>query len=164
MSVLFFFLFVFLRIWHVQYIDFTVFTEGPICPSRNSLLGILALTRTLFFDLCRFDPKKGFWCQLLDGGKTTCLGKSKGKKYSDMKLEVQYLSPFHAGCAAFILSLYVCHMICSDQSLPAGRCDVPPEPESVLLYHAAVMHRNVTTLSSPSSTVSDVSQRILQRS
>ncbi|KAG8438950.1 hypothetical protein GDO86_005219 [Hymenochirus boettgeri] len=31
-----------------------------------------------------FDPKKGFWCQLLDGGKTKCLGKSKGRKYPDM--------------------------------------------------------------------------------
>uniref|UniRef100_A0A8C7WDU8 Bifunctional heparan sulfate N-deacetylase/N-sulfotransferase 1 n=1 Tax=Oncorhynchus mykiss TaxID=8022 RepID=A0A8C7WDU8_ONCMY len=31
-----------------------------------------------------FDPKKGFWCQLLDGGKTKCLGKSKGRRYPDM--------------------------------------------------------------------------------
>ncbi|XP_032862001.1 bifunctional heparan sulfate N-deacetylase/N-sulfotransferase 1 isoform X2 [Tyto alba] len=31
-----------------------------------------------------FDPKKGFWCQLLDGGKTKCLGKSKGRKYPEM--------------------------------------------------------------------------------
>lgn len=32
----------------------------------------------------RFDEAKGFWCQLLDGGKTKCLGKSKGRKYPDM--------------------------------------------------------------------------------
>nr|XP_023649119.1 bifunctional heparan sulfate N-deacetylase/N-sulfotransferase 1-like isoform X1 [Paramormyrops kingsleyae] len=32
----------------------------------------------------RFDPKKGFWCQLLEGGKTKCLGKSKGRKYPEM--------------------------------------------------------------------------------
>uniref|UniRef100_K7FKF2 Bifunctional heparan sulfate N-deacetylase/N-sulfotransferase 1 n=1 Tax=Pelodiscus sinensis TaxID=13735 RepID=K7FKF2_PELSI len=31
-----------------------------------------------------FDPKKGFWCQLLEGGKTKCLGKSKGRKYPEM--------------------------------------------------------------------------------
>lgn len=37
---------------------------------------------------CRFDPKKGFWCQLLDGGKTKCLGKSKGRKYPDMDVDV----------------------------------------------------------------------------
>lgn len=36
----------------------------------------------------RFDPKKGFWCQLLEGGKTKCLGKSKGRRYPDMNTEV----------------------------------------------------------------------------
>lgn len=40
---------------------------------------------------CRFDPKKGFWCQLLDGGKTKCLGKSKGRKYPDMDVDVSAL-------------------------------------------------------------------------
>lgn len=37
---------------------------------------------------CRFDPKKGFWCQLLEGGKTKCLGKSKGRKYPEMDSDV----------------------------------------------------------------------------
>lgn len=36
----------------------------------------------------RFDEAKGFWCQLLDGGKTKCLGKSKGRKYPDMDSSV----------------------------------------------------------------------------
>lgn len=36
----------------------------------------------------RFDPKKGFWCQLLEGGKTKCLGKSKGRKYPEMDSDV----------------------------------------------------------------------------
>lgn len=44
------------------------------------------------FSLCffypRFDPQKGFWCQLLEGGKTKCLGKSKGRKYPPMEPEV----------------------------------------------------------------------------
>lgn len=39
-------------------------------------------------NLFRFDPKKGFWCQLLEGGKTKCLGKSKGRKYPEMDLDV----------------------------------------------------------------------------
>ncbi|MBN3301586.1 NDST4 sulfotransferase, partial [Amia calva] len=34
-----------------------------------------------------FDPQKGFWCQLLEGGKTKCLGKSKGRKYTAMDSE-----------------------------------------------------------------------------
>lgn len=38
--------------------------------------------------LFRFDPKKGFWCQLLEGGKTKCLGKSKGRRYPEMDPEV----------------------------------------------------------------------------
>ena len=37
-----------------------------------------------------FDPKKGFWCQLMDGGKTKCLGKSKGRRYPDMDADVSY--------------------------------------------------------------------------
>ncbi|KAI4543153.1 hypothetical protein MG293_007279 [Ovis ammon polii] len=35
-----------------------------------------------------FDPQKGFWCQLLEGGKTKCLGKSKGRKYPPMDPEL----------------------------------------------------------------------------
>ncbi|KAI1902960.1 hypothetical protein AGOR_G00021960 [Albula goreensis] len=45
----------------------------------------LGLMNTLnYHKILAFDPKKGFWCQLLDGGKTKCLGKSKGRKYPDM--------------------------------------------------------------------------------
>lgn len=36
----------------------------------------------------RFDSHKGFWCQLLEEGKTKCLGKSKGRKYPPMDSEV----------------------------------------------------------------------------
>ncbi|XP_053259533.1 LOW QUALITY PROTEIN: bifunctional heparan sulfate N-deacetylase/N-sulfotransferase 3-like [Podarcis raffonei] len=34
-----------------------------------------------------FDSHKGFWCQLLEEGKTKCLGKSKGRKYPPMDSE-----------------------------------------------------------------------------
>lgn len=47
--------------------------------------------------LSLIDPKKGFWCQLLEGGKTKCLGKSKGRKYPEMDLDV---SGRHAALAA----------------------------------------------------------------
>jgi len=40
----------------------------------------------------RFDPQKGFWCQLLEGGRTKCLGKSKGRKYPPMDSEVYHLT------------------------------------------------------------------------
>uniref|UniRef100_A0A8C2S921 [heparan sulfate]-glucosamine N-sulfotransferase n=1 Tax=Capra hircus TaxID=9925 RepID=A0A8C2S921_CAPHI len=54
--------------------------------SIQKFLGItpfLNYTRTL----SRFDEDKGFWCQGLEGGKTRCLGKSKGRKYPDMDAE-----------------------------------------------------------------------------
>ncbi|MGH0118267.1 UNVERIFIED_CONTAM: hypothetical protein FKN15_049288 [Acipenser sinensis] len=45
----------------------------------------LALTNiTNYHKILAFDPKKGFWCQLVEGGKTKCLGKSKGRKYPEM--------------------------------------------------------------------------------
>ncbi|NWZ39125.1 NDST4 sulfotransferase, partial [Brachypodius atriceps] len=43
-----------------------------------------------------FDPQKGFWCQLLEGGKTKCLGKSKGRKYPPMDQESRaFLSGYY---------------------------------------------------------------------
>ncbi|NXU48350.1 NDST4 sulfotransferase, partial [Turnix velox] len=43
-----------------------------------------------------FDPHKGFWCQLLEGGKTKCLGKSKGRKYPPMDQESRvFLSSYY---------------------------------------------------------------------
>ncbi|XP_078399248.1 bifunctional heparan sulfate N-deacetylase/N-sulfotransferase 4 [Cetorhinus maximus] len=43
-----------------------------------------------------FDPQKGFWCQLLEGGKTKCLGKSKGRRYPAMDLESRtFLSRYY---------------------------------------------------------------------
>lgn len=32
----------------------------------------------------RFDAKKGFFCQIAEGNRTKCLGKSKGKPYPAM--------------------------------------------------------------------------------
>ncbi|XP_048399755.2 bifunctional heparan sulfate N-deacetylase/N-sulfotransferase 1b [Stegostoma tigrinum] len=37
-----------------------------------------------YHKLLIFDLKKGFWCQLLDGSKSKCLGKSKGRRYPEM--------------------------------------------------------------------------------
>ncbi|XP_028660825.2 bifunctional heparan sulfate N-deacetylase/N-sulfotransferase 4 [Erpetoichthys calabaricus] len=43
-----------------------------------------------------YDPQKGFWCQLLEGGRTKCLGKSKGRKYSPMDAESrEFLSRYY---------------------------------------------------------------------
>ncbi|XP_039769640.1 bifunctional heparan sulfate N-deacetylase/N-sulfotransferase 4 [Ornithorhynchus anatinus] len=49
-----------------------------------------------YSDALTFDPQKGFWCQLLEGGKTKCLGKSKGRKYPSMDLESRaFLSNYY---------------------------------------------------------------------
>ncbi|XP_028714950.1 bifunctional heparan sulfate N-deacetylase/N-sulfotransferase 4 [Peromyscus leucopus] len=49
-----------------------------------------------YSDALTFDPQKGFWCQLLEGGKTKCLGKSKGRKYPPMDPESRtFLSNYY---------------------------------------------------------------------
>ncbi|XP_042326023.1 bifunctional heparan sulfate N-deacetylase/N-sulfotransferase 3 isoform X1 [Sceloporus undulatus] len=48
-----------------------------------------------------FDSHKGFWCQLLEEGKTKCLGKSKGRKYPPMDSE----------CRVFLSSYYRDHNV-----------------------------------------------------
>lgn len=40
------------------------------------------------FLLRRYDESKGFYCQRLEGGRSKCLGKSKGRKYPEMISEV----------------------------------------------------------------------------
>ncbi|CAB1327096.1 unnamed protein product [Coregonus sp. 'balchen'] len=45
--------------------------------------------------LTMFDQQKGFWCQLLEEGKTKCLG-SEGQKYPPMEPEARsYLSRYY---------------------------------------------------------------------
>lgn len=38
-----------------------------------------------YSNLLRYDVKKGFFCQIIDGNHTKCLGKSKGKQYPPME-------------------------------------------------------------------------------
>nr|XP_014351371.1 PREDICTED: bifunctional heparan sulfate N-deacetylase/N-sulfotransferase 1 [Latimeria chalumnae] len=65
-----------LKYYHSSQVSSSGFGEwdggaGGNCIRRGGSLG-------------QFDPKKGFWCQLVEGGKTKCLGKSKGRKYPEM--------------------------------------------------------------------------------
>lgn len=80
---------------------------------------------SLSFLLSRFDEEKGFWCQGLEGGKTRCLGRSKGRRYPDMDTEV---SPGQSRLAlstieALVPHLYFCLHVSavppfSDKSFP----------------------------------------------
>ncbi|KAM3835190.1 bifunctional heparan sulfate N-deacetylase/N-sulfotransferase 2 [Vipera latastei] len=53
-----------------------------IMDNIQRFLGITPLLN--YTQALKYDDAKGFWCQLLDGGKTKCLGKSKGRKYPEM--------------------------------------------------------------------------------
>jgi hypothetical protein len=35
--------------------------------------------------ICRYDPKKGFFCQVVNEDHTKCLGRSKGRQYPPME-------------------------------------------------------------------------------
>lgn len=57
------------------------------------LLHPLSLTHDYF---CRFSSKKGFYCQVVNGDRTKCLGRSKGRPYPPMKSkEETYLRSFY---------------------------------------------------------------------
>ena len=53
----------------------------------------------LNFSLCfnsRFDPKKGFFCQVTSDDRTRCLGKSKGRQYPPIdEPSEDYLKQFY---------------------------------------------------------------------
>lgn len=63
--------------------------DGERRAHRREIYSTACIYLLLFYFL-RFDPQKGFWCQLLEGGKTKCLGKSKGRKYPPMEPEVNF--------------------------------------------------------------------------
>ncbi|XP_053559564.1 bifunctional heparan sulfate N-deacetylase/N-sulfotransferase 4 [Bombina bombina] len=49
-----------------------------------------------YSETLKFDTQKGFWCQLLEGGKTKCLGYNKGRKYPPMDPESRaFLSSYY---------------------------------------------------------------------
>ena len=44
----------------------------------------------------RFDEKKGFFCQVLSGDKTKCLGRGKGRQYPPMDTRAEtYLHQYY---------------------------------------------------------------------
>lgn len=71
-----------------------------------------------FYIMDRFDPKKGFWCQLLEGGKTKCLGKSKGRRYPDMNTEV--CSSFSRWVPSVVFGFFQCSRLLSVSGVPQG--------------------------------------------
>ncbi|KAJ6661802.1 hypothetical protein lerEdw1_013324 [Lerista edwardsae] len=82
--------------YQVLIVDGQELRHSPTSIMENiqRFLGVTPLfnyTQTL-----KFDEAKGFWCQVLEGGKTKCLGKSKGRKYPDMDSSSRmFLSDFY---------------------------------------------------------------------
>lgn len=63
----------------------------------------------------RFDPKKGFFCQVVSGDHTKCLGRSKGRQYPPMEEKslklLQRYSEFGFGyeCVRCVYRYYLSH-------------------------------------------------------
>ncbi|XP_077300149.1 N-deacetylase and N-sulfotransferase sfl isoform X2 [Arctopsyche grandis] len=52
----------------------------------NALQRFLKITPCIDYSkMLKYDPKKGFFCQLVNGDHTKCLGKSKGRNYPAME-------------------------------------------------------------------------------
>ena len=44
----------------------------------------------------RYNPKKGFFCQVVNGDQSKCLGRSKGRLYPQMELKAEkFLSNYY---------------------------------------------------------------------
>ena len=71
-----------------------------------------------FFDYkqhLRFDPKKGFFCQLIHMNSTKCLGRSKGRTYPPMESRAQ----------TFLRSFYLSHNIALSKLLTRMHHSIP---------------------------------------
>ena len=58
-------------------------------PKRLRKIQVIFVSANFTIPFARFDEKKGFYCQLLESGKTKCLGASKGRKYPEMDAQVE---------------------------------------------------------------------------
>ncbi|KAJ8918343.1 hypothetical protein NQ315_008036 [Exocentrus adspersus] len=55
----------------------------------------------------RFDPKKGFFCQVVNGDHTKCLGRSKGRQYPPMEEKsLKYLQRYYLSHNTALVKLY----------------------------------------------------------
>lgn len=69
----------------IHIIDGEILTLNP-SDVMNDVQRFLKISPVIdYSNLLKFDVKKGFYCQLIDGQQTKCLGKSKGKPYSPME-------------------------------------------------------------------------------
>jgi len=51
----------------------------------------------------RYDPKKGFFCQVTNEDRTKCLGKSKGRQYPPMEDRSYKLLQVKSSCSIFFI-------------------------------------------------------------
>ena len=77
------------------------------CPTNIvELFTFFILTKPLLTLICRYDPRKGFFCQVINGDHTKCLGKSKGRRYPMMDVQsakyLQVLYQYFLYCICFL--------------------------------------------------------------
>uniref|UniRef100_A0A8C9W6S5 [heparan sulfate]-glucosamine N-sulfotransferase n=1 Tax=Scleropages formosus TaxID=113540 RepID=A0A8C9W6S5_SCLFO len=74
--------------WY-QVLDGSLFRLNPalVMDGIQRFLGVTPHFN--YTEALTFDEAKGFWCQKLDGGRTKCLGKGKGRKYPAMAPETR---------------------------------------------------------------------------
>lgn len=66
-------------------IDGDLLKSNPV-EAMNELQRFLKITPVFDFSKhLRYDPKKGFFCQVVNGDRTKCLGRSKGRQYPSME-------------------------------------------------------------------------------
>uniref|UniRef100_A0A3B3SIT9 N-deacetylase/N-sulfotransferase (heparan glucosaminyl) 2b n=1 Tax=Paramormyrops kingsleyae TaxID=1676925 RepID=A0A3B3SIT9_9TELE len=68
----------------IMIVDGSLFRSNPVLvmDGIQKFLGVSPYYS--YTEVLTFDKNKGFWCQRLDGGRTKCLGKGKGRKYPAM--------------------------------------------------------------------------------
>ena len=88
-------------------IDGEQLRQNPI-ETLHELQRFLKITPTFNYSThLRYDPKKGFFCQVTNEDRTKCLGKGKGRQYPPMEersykfLQVLYINITSDGCRIF---------------------------------------------------------------
>ncbi|XP_072559745.1 bifunctional heparan sulfate N-deacetylase/N-sulfotransferase 2-like isoform X2 [Paramormyrops kingsleyae] len=80
----------------IMIVDGSLFRSNPVLvmDGIQKFLGVSPYYS--YTEVLTFDKNKGFWCQRLDGGRTKCLGKGKGRKYPAMASETRvFLSEYY---------------------------------------------------------------------
>lgn len=91
----------------VHIIDGEELKSNPV-EIMNELQKFLKITPFFnYTDHLRFDKKKGFYCQVVKGDSTKCLGRSKGRQYPPMEEKsLKYLQRYYLSHNTALVKLF----------------------------------------------------------